>query len=426
MRIADVLPLTPLQRGLLFHASTAQGGGDDVYAVQLDLTLSGPLDRHRLCEAVHTVVTRHPHLAARFSQQFDEPVQIIAADPDVPWRYIEMDGVDVDEQIKGVCAAERAAVCDLSDQSAFRAALIRTATDQHRFVLTNHHIVLDGWSLPILLGEIFASYYGQRLPAAVPYRRFVNWLTGRDLDGARAVWGEVLAGFDTPTLVGPAGKVGQGRRNVTSVLVSEDTTRALGELARSCHTTVSTVLQGAFAQLLMSLTGQSDVAFGTTVAGRPDEVVGADSMVGLLINTVPVRARITAATTTTDLLDQLQHAHNQTLEHEHLALNEIHRVTGQEHLFDTLFVYENYPIDAATLSGADGLAITEFAHREYTHYPLAIQAVPGSELRLRVDSHRCVRRGRHRHIDRAIQAGAGGHDHQPDPAVVVNRPAECG
>ena len=101
---------------------------------------------------------------------------------------------------------------------------------------------------------------------------------------------EVLAGFDTPTLVGPAGQVGQGRRDVASFRVSEETTRALGELARTCHTTVSTVLQGAFAQLLMSLTGQRDVAFGTTVSGRPDEVVGADSMVGLLINTVPVRA----------------------------------------------------------------------------------------------------------------------------------------
>ena len=111
--------------------------------------------------------------------------------------------VDVDEQIQRVCAAERAAVCDLADQPAFRAALIRTAEDRHRLVLTNHHIVLDGWSLPILLGEIFASYYGQRLPAARPYRRFVTWLADRDLDAARAAWREVLAGFDTPTLVGP-------------------------------------------------------------------------------------------------------------------------------------------------------------------------------------------------------------------------------
>ena len=386
MRIADVLPLTPLQQGLLFHASTAQGS-DDVYAVQLDITLSGWLDPHRLHDAVRTVVIRHPHLAARFSEKFDEPVQIIPADPVVPWRYVDLSAgdPDLDEQIEQVCAAERAAVCNLARQPAFRAALIGIAEDQHRFVLTNHHIVLDGWSLPILLGEIFASYYGQWLPAAVPYRRFVTWLTGRDLDAARAAWREVLANFESPTLVGPPDRFGLGRREVASFRVPEQTTRALSELARSRHTTVSTVLQAAWAQLLMWLTGRHDVAFGTTVSGRPAEVAGADSMVGLFINTVPVRANITAATTTTDLLDQLQSAYNHTLEHQHLALREIHRVTGQEHLFDTLFVYENYPLDAAALSGIGGLAVTEFTHREYNHYPLAVQAVPGNELGLRVE-----------------------------------------
>ena len=126
-----------------------------------------PLDPHRLRDAVHTVVNRHPHLAARFCPQFDEPVQIIPADPAPGWRYVELDagGVDVDEQIQRVCADERAAVCDLADGPAVRVALIRTAEHRHRFVLTNHHIVMDGWSLPILLSEIFASYHGQRLPA---------------------------------------------------------------------------------------------------------------------------------------------------------------------------------------------------------------------------------------------------------------------
>ena len=386
MRIADVLPLTPLQQGLLFHASTAQGG-DDVYAVQLDIALSGRLDPDRLREAVHAVVTRHPHLAARFSDKFENPVQIIPANPVVPWRYVDLGGSDsdVDERIGQVCAAERAAVCNLADQPAFRAALIRTAEDRHRFVLTNHHIVLDGWSLPILLGEIFASYYGQRLPAAGSYRRFVTWLAGRDLDADRAAWREVLAGFDTPTLVGPPGRLGLGRRGVASFRVPEQTTRALSELARSCHTTVSTVLQAGWAQLLMWQTGRRDVAFGTTVSGRPAEVAGADSMVGLLINTVPVRAHITPVTTTVELLDQLQSAYNHTLEHQHLALSEIHRVTGQEHLFDTFFAYENYPIDAAALSGGDGLAVTEITHHEYNHYPLAVQATPGPELGLRVE-----------------------------------------
>ena len=276
-------------------------------------------------------------------------------------------------------------MCELADEPAFRVALIRTAEHRHRFVLTNHHIVLDGWSLPILLGEVFASYHGQRLPTPAPYRSFVTWLAGRDLDAAEAAWREVLADFDTPTLVGPPARLGLGARGVASFRVPEETTRALSELARSHHTTVNTVLQAAFAQLLMWLTGQHDVAFGTVVSGRPAEVAGADSMVGLLINTVPVRATITAATTTADLLDQLQGAHNDTLEHQHLALSEIHRITGHDQLFDTLFVYENYPIDTAALSGANELAITEFTSREYNHYPLTVQATPGPELGLRVE-----------------------------------------
>ena len=433
-RIADVLPLTPLQQGLLFHASATRGNNDDLYAMQLDITVTGPLDQHRLHDAVHTVLNRHPNLAARFCAQFDQPVQIIPANPDTPWRYVDLtdelesceqvqelcaaecaavvdladesvqtipadpvaarrhvelgtDGVDVavEDQIQQVCAAERAAVCDLTYQPAFRAALIRTAKYRHRVVLTNHHIVVDGWSLPILAREIFASYYRQRLPAAGSYRSFVTWLAGRDLDAARAAWREVLAGFDTPTLVGPPGRLGLGARGVESVRVSEQTTRALSGLARSHHTTVNTVLQGAWAQLLMWLTGNHDVAFGTAVSGRSAEVVGADSMVGLLINTVPVRAHITAATTTADLLEQLHSANNYTLEHQHLALPEINRVTGHDQLFDTLFVYENYPVDTAALFSPNGLAITAISGRESTHYPLTMVARPGYELSLRIE-----------------------------------------
>ena len=165
----------------------------------------------------------------------------------------------------------------------------------------------------------------------------------------------------------------------------EQTTRALVELARSRHTTVNTVLQAAWAQLLMGLTGQHDVTFGTAVSGRPTEVPGAETMVGLLINTVPVRATITPATTTAELLDQLQNDHNHTLEHQHLALTEIHRATGHDQLFDTLFVYENYPIDTAASLDVRELAITDITTRESTHYPLTLQAMPGDQLGLRVE-----------------------------------------
>jgi amino acid adenylation domain-containing protein/non-ribosomal peptide synthase protein (TIGR01720 family) len=391
-RIADILPVTPLQQGLLFHTSTARASADmaDVYAVQLDLTVTGALEPDRLRDAVHTVLARHPHLAAQFCQQFDEPVQTIPSDPVMSWRFADLgtNGDLGEEGIQQLCAAERAAVCDLTDQPAFRVALIRTAAHRHRLVLTNHHIVMDGWSMPILLREIFASYYGQRLPAAAPYRKFISWLADRDVDAARTAWGQVLAGFDTPTLVGPAQRSGLGGRGVKSAAVSAKTTQAVGELARSRQTTVNVVLQGAYAQLLVWLTGHHDVVFGTPVSGRPTDVAGADSMVGLMINTVPARTNIAATTSTADLLDQLQNAHNETLEHQHLALGEIHRITGQDKLFDTLFAYENYPVETSVPAGGpDGqeLAITEFTSHEQNHYPLTVQAMPGQELGLRVE-----------------------------------------
>ncbi|KKC02184.1 non-ribosomal peptide synthetase, partial [Mycobacterium nebraskense] len=381
--VADILPLTPLQEGLLFHAGTAAGLGD-LYAMQIDITVAGSLDPRRLHGAVQTVIKRHPNLAARFCPQFDQPVQIIPADPEILWQHLQFDS-NVNDHVGRVCAAERAAVCDLTDAPTFRVALIRTADDQHRIALTFHHIVLDGWSLPILLQEIFASYQGQQLPPATPYRRFVTWLAERDLDAARAAWRETLAGFDTPTLVGPPARLKPGPKSTRMFGMSEQTTLALNELARSKHTTVNTVLQAAWAQLLMGMTGQRDIVFGTAVSGRPVELAGAETMVGLLINTVPVRATITPATSTADLLDQLHNANNRTLDHQHLALNEIHRTTGYDQLFDTLFVYENYPIGATTFAGAGGLVITEFTGREANHYPLTMQATPGPELGFRIE-----------------------------------------
>ncbi len=145
-------------------------------------------------------------------------------------------------------------------------------------------------------------------------------------------------------------------------------------------------------------------------------------MVGLLINTVPVRATITAATTTADLLDQLHRAHNQTLDHQHLALSEIHRITGHEQLFDTLFVYENYPLDTTAPLGVDGLAITEFSTREYNHYPLAIQALPGTELGLRAEYDTDVfDTADIEALFAAFDRGAGGHDRRPHRRAVRHR-----
>ena len=254
-------------------------------------------------------------------------------------------------------------------------------------MLTNHHIVLDGWSLPILLREIFTSYYGQRLPAAASYRSFITWLAERDLDAARAAWVEVLDGFEHPTLVGPRGS-GWGKDSEASTRFG-CRSRPRGRWARwrACARPPSApCCRAPMHCCLISLTGQHDVVFGTarSRAGELD-VAGAESMVGLLINTVPVRATITTETTTTDLLRQLQNDYNDTLEHQHLALNEIHRITGHEKLFDTAFVYENYPVDTAALANLNELAIADIVNREYNHFPITVEALPGRELDLRVE-----------------------------------------
>ncbi|WP_165589738.1 non-ribosomal peptide synthetase [Mycobacteroides immunogenum] len=386
-RIDDVLPLTPLQQGLLFHANTIRAGSD-LYAVQMNIGLHGPLDRRRLQEAVQAMAARHPNLAARFYDQFEEPVQVIPADPVIAWRFVDLGDATVADsaaQVFNVCAIERAAVCDLANESAFRVALIRIAPDRHRLVLTNHHIVLDGWSMPIVLGEIFAGYYRQRLPVAAPYRGYVSWLAARDIDAARTAWSEVFADFETPALVNSAHRPGLGLRGTRSCEVSAQTTQALSALARSSRTTLSTVMQSAWALVLASMTGQRDIAFGTTVSGRPPEVPGAESMVGLLINTVPVRANLSATATVGELLVRLQDAHNHTLEHQHLTLSEIHRVTGHDQLFDTLFAFENYPTDTGVALSDGELAVSDVISRESTHYPLTVQAQPGHRLTLRIE-----------------------------------------
>ena len=230
------------------------------------------------------------------------------------------------------------------------------------------------------------AYYGHRLPAAGAVSQLCH-LAGRSRHRCRPRGLARCAGrVRHPHPGGPPARVGLGRRGVESFRVSEETTRALGELARSHHTTVNTVLQAGWAQLLMRLTGQHDVVFGTVVSGRPAEMAGADSMVGLLINTVPVRANITAATTTADLLDQLQSAHNDTLEHQHLALSEMHRVTGHDQLFDTVVRLRELPGRQRRVVGTatDWPSPSSPAANTPTTR-LTVQAVPGQQLALRVE-----------------------------------------
>ena len=321
-----------------------------------------------------------------------------------------------------MCAAERAAVCDLADRPAFRAALIRTAANQHRFVLTNHHIVLDGWSMPILLQEIFTSYFGQRLAAPAPYRRFVAWLADQDLlppnrFGARCSKGSPLPRWWVLQLgrVGEAAnRSGSGGhhpcpRRVGAVMPHHHQHRAAGRVGAAADVADRPVRRRVrhcgFGPARRVGRGRLD--------GGLDDQHGAGAGARLRDDH---RRRLAGSAAS---------AHNDTLEHEHLALNEIHRITGHDQLFDTVFVYENYPIDAAALLGVQELAITEFNSREYNHYPLSVLAFRVHELGLRVEFDTDVfdRAG----IDALIQrfSPVGSHDRRSDDSGVLGRSARC-
>ncbi|MEU6127138.1 amino acid adenylation domain-containing protein, partial [Streptomyces sp. NPDC047123] len=380
---ADLLPLTPLQSGLLFHRRSESTEPTELYTVQLGIEITGALDGPRLREAVQAVVARHPNLVARFvTDQLTEPVQVIPKRPTVPWTVLD----DHDGAEQDLLDAELAACSSLTDGAPLRVLIRRTGPDRHKLVLSVHHIVVDGWSIQILLREIFAVYRQETLAPAPAFRTYVEWLFTQDWSAARHHWEQLLEGFETPTLVDPVLRSGAAGRALLRADLPEGVTRAVERLARSQNTTMNIVLQAAWARLLAVLTGGQDIVFGTTVSGRPAELPGNESAVGMFINTLPVRARTTAETTAAELIGTLRDAYHDGLDHQFLALADIQRAAGHQQLFDAIFVYENYPLKASGgLLDSDELGIRITSSREFTHYPLALQAWPGRRLKLRLE-----------------------------------------
>ncbi|MGV9775910.1 amino acid adenylation domain-containing protein, partial [Streptosporangium sp. NPDC003464] len=365
--LQDAWPLAPLQRGLFFHSLLAV----DVYTAQLVLDLTGPLDAARLRAAAEHLLRRHPNLRASFELR-EEPVQLVHRRVEVPWREV------VTADAEGVAAEERARRFDLARPPLLRFALVRLAPDRHRLILTNHHILLDGWSTPLLAAELFALYGGAQPPAAPPYKGYLAWLAGQDQAAAAAAWTRALDGLDGPTLLAPHAPADPVMPERVTAELGDDLTRALTALARTHSTTLNTVMQAAFGLLLAQLTGRDDVVFGGTVSGRPAELPGVERMIGLFVNTLPVRVRLHPAEPVGDLLRRLRDGQAELLAHHHLGLTEIRRGT----LFDTLLVMENYPVDPRTTAG--DLRLTSADVADATHYPITLLVVPGERFRLRL------------------------------------------
>ncbi|MFJ6194944.1 amino acid adenylation domain-containing protein [Micromonospora sp. NPDC092111] len=392
--LADVLPLAPLQEGLLFLSGYDEQA-PDIYTVQFVFDLDGHLDTARLRAAAQALLDRHPGLRAGFTHRdLRRPVQVVPATVDVDWREPDLTGTapaDVDARLAALLVADRAERFDLARPPLLRFTLARLPGGRYRLVLTNHHILLDGWSMPVLAGELFALYRSagrtDALPPVAAARAYPAWRARQDRPAAEAAWREALAGVTGPTLVAPADA---GRAPVPPAKLVREVpaplTEALTATARAAGVTLNTVVQGAWAVLVGSLTGRDDVVFGATVAGRPAELPGVETMVGLFINTVPVRVRLDPAEPVTAVLAGLQDRQSTLQPHLHLGLPDIQRLAGHGELFDTLVVFENYPVDPAVLDLAGtGLAVRGVHGHDATHYPLTLVLVPGDRLALRLE-----------------------------------------
>ncbi|MGW2228795.1 non-ribosomal peptide synthetase [Streptomyces formicae] len=415
--IEDILPLSPLQEGLLYHAqhgTESAAGTVDGYGVQLILRLAGPLDHARLRAACGALLARHANLRAAFlHEDLDRPVQLISAEVETPWREHDLRGVGAAPVTESFAAAgadlppapqavaaqllreERERGFDLTRPPLLRFALVQLSDDEHLLALTHHHILLDGWSVPVLVRELLTLYahHGDPapLPRVRPFRDYLAWLAGRDREASLGVWSAALAGIEGPTRLAPEaapagpGAAARAPAHLTTDL-DERLTADLRARAAAGGLTLNTLIQGAWGVLLHKLTGRDDVVFGGVVSVRPPELPGVADMVGLLINTLPVRVRVAPDDSLGAVCARLQDEQSRLIDHQYIGLGELQRVAGKGELFDTVVVHENYPVDAgAAVPGAPGPRVTGTEDHGGTHYPLALITHPGDRLRLRLD-----------------------------------------
>jgi amino acid adenylation domain-containing protein len=392
-QLEDILPLSPLQQGLFFHA--LYDSGHDVYTAQIVFDLRGPLDVDALKAAATTLLRRHANLRAGFRQRKEgSPVQVVHRTVRLPWRDEDLTALPETEReakARELADAERARPFDMTKPPLLRYMLIKLADDLHRMVFTNHHILLDGWSTPVLQTELFALYLAKGddtgMPRVAPYKNYLAWLAAQDRPAAEDAWRRSLDGVHEPTLVAPgAPEPGNDTPGRVRTTLTEELTTALSARARAQGVTLNTVLQLAWGTLLGRLTGATDVVFGAAVSGRPPELPGVEQMIGLFINTLPIRVRVHPADTVAEALTRLQDEQAALMPHHHLGLSDIQRLTGTGTLFDTMTVLENYPFDPdAAGTALGGLTLHDVDGYDASHYPLTFAAVPGRGLSLRID-----------------------------------------
>ncbi len=400
--IEDIYELSPTQQGMLFH--TLYGGSPDVYFDQYAIKLRGRLDRHAFENAWRQTIARHEVLRTSFHwDKVEKPLQVVHRDVNLPidhhdWR--ELSPVEQDKRLQNFLNSERSRGFDLTQAPLMRLALIQTGDDCFNFTWSNHHILIDGWSRATLFHEVLTSYEAMRqgatpaLRRGLPYRNYIAWLRQQDLKKAEAYWRELLRGFSAPTpLCGtPPAETKQTRYAEVEIQMTEEFTSALSAQARRHELTLNTLTQGMWGLVLSRYAGVDDVVFGATVSGRPPALPNVESLVGLFINTLPVRMRVSGSESLVSLLKKLQRQQLEMREYEYSPLVQVQSWSEVPRgpLFESIVVFENYPVDASLNNGKSSVKVEAVEGTGTTNYPLTVTIKPGAELGVHV-SYDCSR-----------------------------------
>ncbi|HJP95206.1 MAG TPA: amino acid adenylation domain-containing protein [Pyrinomonadaceae bacterium] len=394
--IEDLYPLSPMQEGMLFHS--LYGSDNGIYTTQLVCELKGRLHEEIFGRAWQAAVDAHAVLRTSFEwEAVEEPVQVVRRSVKVRLKredWKSLGRLEQEENFEKYLRQEREQEFDLKQSPLMRLAVVRTADDKSLFIWTSHHLLLDGWSLPIVLRDVLTAYDRLRRgeQASVKpergYRDYITWIKKQDLREAESFWRQLLKGFKSPTPLPNRGipSTGDSLYAEQHIQLPESATARLQRFAQRHQLTQNTVAQGAWALLLSSLSRTEDVVFGVVVSGRSAQVAEIESMVGLFINTLPARATITTDAELTVWLKQLQAQQAEISQYEYSPLTRVQawsEVEPGKPLFESIFVFENYPVGNAAAVYGD-LRVGSIRSVERSNYPLTVWAIPGRELVLRI------------------------------------------
>jgi len=359
------------------------------------------LDVSAFAQAWHEIASRHQILRTSFVWEgVTHPVQVVHLEARIPLEHQDCRGLGEDEQrerLDSWLAQERTRGFDLAQAPLMRISLIRLADDVYQFVWNQHHLLLDGWSGLLVLREVFAYYEAYRqgqvleLPVPRPYRDYISWLQRQDPEQAERFWRSELAGFTAPTPLGMeqphATSSGTLDYETQYLELSTEATTALRLLARQNELTFNTLVQGAWAFLLSRYSGQRDVVFGTVVSGRPVELEGIESMVGLFINTLPVRVQVSPEMEVLPWLQQLQRRQAEVRQYQYSPLVQIRswsEVPAGQPLFESHAVFDNNLHEADVQHPGMSLKADKPSGVGEEHLPLVLTAVSDSQLIVRL------------------------------------------